>query len=143
IYSVIGGGASSFKFVKEFPQAAEGIIDCNFWYKPQDKRAIELKKRIEAKGLFFTNDIFCTYASVMLLADALENAKSADRAAIIDALEKSSFSDHFLPYGPTKFVNGQNTGAQASLMQVIKGDIKLLAPREYRQAEPIFPLHRA
>ena len=143
IYSVIGGGASSFKFVKEFPQAAEGIIDCNFWYKPQDKRAIELKKRIEAKGLFFTNDIFCTYASVMLLADALENAKSADRAAIIDALEKSSFSDHFLPYGPTKFVNGQNTGAQASLMQVIKGDIKLLAPREYRQAEPIFPLHGA
>ena len=33
---------------------------------------------------------------------------ATDRAAIIDALETSTFSDHFMPYGPTKFVNGQN-----------------------------------
>ncbi len=140
IYSVLGGAASSYKFVKEFPQAANGIIDCNHWFNPKDKRSIDLKKRVEAKNLFYSYEIFLTYTAMRLLADTLERAKSADRAAIISALETSTFSDHFLPYGPTKFVNGQNAGAQPLMTQVLDNDIKVIVPREYRQAEPIFPL---
>ncbi len=139
IYSVLGGAASSYKFLKEFPDAADGIIDCNHWFNPKDKRAVALRKRVEAQGLFFTYEIFNTYVSMMLLADAIARAKSADRAAITDALEKSTFSDHFMPYGPTKFVNGQNQGAQPLMTQVLKGDIRVIAPREYREAEPVFP----
>lgn len=139
IYSVLGGAASSYKFVKEFPDAAEGIIDCNHWFNPKDKRATALRKRVEAKGLFFTYEIFNTYTATMLLADALNRAASSERAAIIDALEKSTFSDHFMPYGPTKFVNGQNTGAQPLMTQVIKDDIRVIVPREYREVEPVFP----
>jgi branched-chain amino acid transport system substrate-binding protein len=141
IYSVLGGAASSYKFLKEFPDAANGIIDCNHWFNPKDKRALELKKRTEAKNLFYSYEVFNTYTAVRLLADAIERAKSPERAAIIDALASSTFSDHFLPYGPTKFENGQNTGAQPLMTQVIKGDIRVIIPREYRQAEPIFPLH--
>ena len=140
IYSVLGGAASSYKFVKEFPQAATGIIDCNHWFNPRDKRAFELKKRVEAKGLFYSYEVFLTYTAMKLLADALERGKSADRAAIISALESSTFSDHFLPYGPTKFVNGQNAGAQPLMTQVLKNDIKVIVPRDFRQAEPIVPL---
>ena len=29
IYSALGGAASSYKFVKEFPDAAKYIMDCN------------------------------------------------------------------------------------------------------------------
>jgi len=140
IYSVLGGAASSYKFLKEFPEAANGIIDCNHWFNPKDKRSLDLKKRAEAKGLFFSYELFMAYTAVRLLADAIERAKSADRAAINDALSNSSFSDHFMPYGPTKFVNGQNTGAQPLMTQVIKGDIRVIVPREYREADPIFPL---
>jgi branched-chain amino acid transport system substrate-binding protein len=140
IYSVLGGAASSYKFVKEFPDAANGIIDCNHWFNPKDKRSAALKKRVEAKGLFFSYEIFNTYTAVMLLADAIERAKSGERAAIIDALEKSTFADHFMPYGPTKFVNGQNTGAQPLMTQVVKNDIKVIVPRDYRETEPVFPL---
>ena len=140
IYSVLGGAASSYKFVKEFPQAADGIIDCNHWFNPKDKRSAELRKRVEAKGLFYTYEIFNTYTAMMLLADAINRAKSADRAAINDALEKSTFSDHFMPYGPTRFVNGQNTGAQPLMTQVAKNDIKVIVPREYREIDPVFPL---
>ncbi|HSB98503.1 MAG TPA: ABC transporter substrate-binding protein [Burkholderiaceae bacterium] len=141
IYSVLGGAASSYKFVKEFPDAANGIIDCNHWFNPKDKRALELKMRTEAKNLFYSYEVFNTYTAVRLLADSIERAKSADRAAITDALASSTFSDHFLPYGPTKFENGQNTGARPLMTQVIKGDIRVIIPREYREAEPIFPLH--
>jgi len=140
IYSVLGGAASSYKFVKEFPDAANGIIDCNHWFNPKDKRAAALRKRVEAKGLFFTYEIFNTYTATMLLADAIHRAKSTDRAAIIAALESSTFSDHFMPYGATKFVNGQNTGAQPLMTQVLKNDIKVIVPREYREAEPLFPM---
>jgi branched-chain amino acid transport system substrate-binding protein len=140
IYSVLGGAASSYKFVKEFPDAANGIIDCNHWFNPKDRRAGERRRRSEAKKLFFTYEIFNTYTAVRLLADALEHAGSADRAAIIDALAKSTFSDHFMPYGPTRFVNGQNTGAQPLMTQVMKGDIRVIVPREYREADPIFPM---
>jgi branched-chain amino acid transport system substrate-binding protein len=140
IYSVLGGAASSYKFVKEFPTAANGIIDCNHWFNPKDKRAAALRKRVEAKGLFFTYEIFNTYTAVRLLADAIDRAKSGDRAAITAALASSTFSDHFLPYGDTKFVNGQNTGAQPLMTQVLGGDIKVIVPRDYREADPIFPL---
>jgi branched-chain amino acid transport system substrate-binding protein len=140
IYSVLGGAASSYKFVKEFPDAADGIIDCNHWFNPRDKRVAELRKRVEAKGLFFTYEVFNTYTAVRLLADAIERAKSGDRAAIIDALEKSAFKDHFMPYGETRFVGGQNTGAMPLMTQVVKGDIKVIVPREYREVDPVFPI---
>ncbi len=139
IYSVLGGAASSYKFVKEFPDAADGIIDCNHWFNPKDPRAQALKKRAEAKNLFFTYELFMAYTATMLLADAIERAKSADRAAIIDALASSTFKNHIMPYSDTKFVNGQNTGAQPLMTQVVKGDIKVIVPREYREVEPVFP----
>ena len=140
IYSVLGGAASSYKFLKEFPDAANGIIDCNHWFNPKDKRSLALKARVEAKGLFFSYELFMAYTAVRLLADAINRAKSADRAAINEALSNSTFSDHFMPYGPTKFVNGQNTGAQPLMTQIIKGDIRVIIPRDYREADPIFPL---
>src|SRR5574343_639944 len=140
IYSVLGGAASSYKFVQEFPDASKGIIDCNHWFNPKDPRAQALKKRAEAQKLYFSYELFMTYTSVMLLADALERAKSSDRAAIIDALEKSTFSNHIMPYGATKFVNGQNQGGRPLMTQVINKDIKVIIPREYREAEPLFPL---
>jgi branched-chain amino acid transport system substrate-binding protein len=140
IYSVLGGAASSYKFVKEFPDAANGIIDCNHWFNPRDKRSMELRKRVEAQGQFFSYEVFMTYTAMTLLADAIERAKSTDRAAIIDALNKSTFSNHIMPYGATQFVNGQNMGAQPLMTQVVKGDIKVIVPRDFREVEPIFPL---
>ena len=140
IYSVLGGAASSYKFLKEFPDAADGIIDCNHWFNPKDKRSAELRKRVEAKGLFFSYEVFMTYTAMRLLADAIERAKSTDRAAITEALASSTFSDHIMPYGPTKFVDGQNQGAQPLMTQVSKGDIRVIIPREYREIEPVFPL---
>ena len=50
IYSVLGGAASSYKFVKDFPEAAKYIMDCNHWYNPKSAKAQELKKKVEDKG---------------------------------------------------------------------------------------------
>jgi branched-chain amino acid transport system substrate-binding protein len=140
IYSVLGGAASQYKFVKDFPQAAAYIMDCNHWYNPHKEAALALRKKTEAKGLYFTYEVFLNYEAVMLLADALERAASTDRAKIIDALTSSEWADHFMPYGPTKFVGGQNTGARAVNLQVQDNDIKVILPPEFANAKPIFPI---
>jgi branched-chain amino acid transport system substrate-binding protein len=140
IYSVLGGAASSYKFVKEFADAANGVLDVNHWFNPKDRRAWALKKRVEAmKDQFFTYEVFLNYQAVHLLADAIERAKSARREDIIAALEKSTWSNHFMPYGPTRFVNGQNQGAQPLMLQVLKNDIRVVLPSTFAETEPVFP----
>ncbi len=140
IYSVLGGAASSYKFVKDFPEAAKYIMDCNHWFNPKNPKALELKKKIEDKGQFFTYELYMNYSAVLLVADALERAGSTDRAKITSALESSTFAGHVMPYGPTKFVNGQNQGAAPLNTQVLDNDIKAILPPEFANAKPVFPM---
>src|SRR5919197_6062321 len=140
IYSVLGGAASSYKFVKEFPEAAQYIMDCNHWFDPRNLKSAALRKKVEDKGDFYTYEVFMNYSCVLLLADALERAASADRAKIIAALESSVFSGHLMPYGPTKFVNGQNQGAAPVNTQVLGNDIQVIFPQTFATAKPVFPM---
>lgn len=140
IYSVLGGAASSYKFVKEFPDAAKYIMDCNHWFNPLSEKAKALKKQVEAKGQFFTYEVYLNYSCVGLIADALERAASVDHSKITEALENSTWSGHVMPYGPTKFVNGQNQGAAPCNTQVQDNDIKVILPKQFANAKPIFPM---
>jgi branched-chain amino acid transport system substrate-binding protein len=142
IYSVLGGAASSYKFVKEFPEAAQYIMDCNHWFDPRNARAQALKKKVEVQGQFFTYEVYLNYSATLLLADAIERAKSSDRGKITEALASSSFAGHVMPYGPTKFVNGQNQGAIPANTQVIDGDIQVILPEAFASAKPVYPLPR-
>jgi branched-chain amino acid transport system substrate-binding protein len=140
IYSVLGGAASSYKFVKEFPDAAQYVMDCNHWFDPRNQKALALKKKVEEAGQFFTYELYLNYSSVMLAADALARAGSVDHDKVIEALGASTFADHFMPYGPTKFVNGQNQGAAPVNTQVISGDIQVIFPATFASAKPVFPI---
>ena len=61
------------------------------------------------------------------------------RGKVIEALASSTFDGHIMPYGPTKFENGQNTGAGPVNTQVQSGDIKVIFPREFADAQAVFP----
>jgi branched-chain amino acid transport system substrate-binding protein len=137
---VLNGAASNYRFVKEFPDAAEHVMDCNHWYDPRKEAALALKKQVEAAGKFFTYNVALNYSGVLLLADALERAASADRKAVVAALASSTFADHIMPYGPTQFVNGQNTGAAPVNTQVQGKDIKVIFPASFADAKPQFPV---
>jgi branched-chain amino acid transport system substrate-binding protein len=83
------------------------------------------------------------YSCILLVADALERAGSAERAKIIASLEISTFSGHVMPYGPTTFVNGQNQGAAPVNTQVLGNDIQVIFPQTFATAKPVFPMPRA
>jgi branched-chain amino acid transport system substrate-binding protein len=140
IYSVLGGAASSYKFVKEFPEAAAYIMDCNHWFDPRNPKAIALKKKVEDRGEYYTYEVFMNYSCILLVADAIERAASSERGKIVAALQSSTFSGHVMPYGPTKFVNGQNQGAAPVNTQVLGNDIQVIFPQTFASAKPVFPI---
>jgi branched-chain amino acid transport system substrate-binding protein len=139
VYAILNGAASNFRFVKEFSDAANLVMDCNHWADPRKPKTAQVKAQAEQGGRFWLYNTPLNYSCVRLLADAIERAGAADRGKITEALAASTFSDHIMPYGPTKFVNGQNQGAAPVNTQVQNGDIKVIFPTEFADAKPVFP----
>ncbi|WP_043832087.1 ABC transporter substrate-binding protein [Muricoccus aerilatus] len=140
VYAVLNGAASNYRFVKEFPDAALGVMDCNHWHDPKNSEAVALKAQVDAAGKFWAYNIPLNYSCVKLVADAVNRAGAADRAKVMAALAASDYSGHIMPYGPTRFVNGQNQGARPVNTQVQDGDIKVIFPAEAADARPVFPI---
>jgi len=141
IYCVLNGAASNFRFVREFPEAANLVMDVNHWADPRKAKTAELRRAVEAQNRFWLYNTPLNYSSVMLVRDALERAGRADRVALIEALAATTgaFDSHIMPYGPTRFVNGQNQSGQAVNTQVIDNDIKVIFPDDYAKSRPVFP----
>ena len=137
-YSILGGGFN-YKFAKEQPDVSQYMMDVNHWYNPKSEKAQALKKRVEAAGKEFTFEVYLAYTVVGLLADALEHAGSADKEKLTAALAASTFKAELMPYGATKFVNGQNEGGRPAVMQANKGDIQVIAPAEFAEVKAVFP----
>jgi branched-chain amino acid transport system substrate-binding protein len=138
MFSVLGGGFN-FKLVKEQPDVAQYMMDFNHWYNPKNAKAAAMRKQVEAKGGLFTFEVYLSYNSIMLYADALQRAGSADKEKAIAALASSTWFPEVMPYGPTKFVNGQNEGGRGALLQASKTDIDVVWPSDFASAKPTFP----
>lgn len=140
-YSVLGGGFN-LRLVKEQPQVAAYMLDFNNWMNSKSPRAAEFRKRVEDAGNTLTFEVPVGYLAIKLLADAFERAASTDREKVIAALETSTFFDSMMPFEPTKFVNGQNQGARAVLLQVQDNDIISVWPDQFALKPPVFPRPR-
>ncbi len=138
MFSLLGGGFN-YKLIKEQPDVAQYMMDFNHWFNPKNAKAQALKKQVEAKGNLFTFEVYLSYNCIMLYADALQRAGSADKDKAIAALASSTWFPEIMPYGPTKFVNGQNEGGKAVLLQASKTDIDVVEPEQFASAKPIFP----
>ncbi len=141
-FSVSGGGFN-LPFARQQPTVAADMIDFNHWYNPRDPRSLVFRKRIEDAGHVFGWEVLFGYFAVKVLADAMERAGSADKAKLTAAMAASTYADHFMPYGPTTFVNGQNTGAHPVCLQIQDADIKCILPAQYADAKPVFPRPKA
>jgi branched-chain amino acid transport system substrate-binding protein len=140
IYAVYGGAASSYRFVSEFPEAAQGIMDCNHWADPKNPTTAKLHEVVAASGKFYAYNTPINYSLVHVFAQALEKAASGDRAKITQVLASAEFDSGVMPYGKTKFDDkGQNVNALTLNTQVQGQDIKVILPADYAEAKPVFP----
>ncbi len=140
IYGILNGAASNYRFVTEFAAASENILDCNHWADPRNPKTAIVRKQAEAMGKVWAYNVMLNYSCVALVADALGRAGSTDRQKLTEALAASTFAGHIMPYGPTKFEGGQNTGAAPVNTQVQNHDIKVIYPDAFADAKPIFPV---
>jgi branched-chain amino acid transport system substrate-binding protein len=140
-YSVLGGGFN-LRLVKEQPQVAAFMLDFNNWMNSKAPRAAEFRRQVEAAGNTLTFEVPVGYLAVKLLADAFERAGSTDKEKVIEALETSTFNDSMMPFDDTRFVNGQNQGARAVLLQVQDNDIISVWPDRFAAKPPVFPRPR-
>ena len=85
MYSVLGGGFN-LKFAKEAPDVAENMMDFNHWYNVKDPRSAAFRKRVEGAGHVLTWEVPFGYFAVKLLADAWQNAGTADKDKTVAAL---------------------------------------------------------
>ena len=139
IFAVLGGAASNIGFARDYPEAADNIIDNNHWFDPKKPLSQAFQKKVEANNWDLTYEVMLNYSAMRLIADAIERAGSTDRAKVIEALAASTFADHLMPYGATKFVDGQNQGAQIVTTQIRNKKIEVIFPKEFASAEAAFP----
>ena len=69
-----------------------------------------------------------------------ERRLRAEHVIVRALVEASTFAGHVMPYGPTKFVNGQNQGAAPVNTQVLGNDIQVIFPASFASAKPVFPM---
>lgn len=138
-----GNGAYSHpKFVKELGDLTENVMDGNYQanlLSPRTRSAYANYQK-DYNAPMGTSTVFA-YQAVYVVADALERAKSENREALREALAQTNLAEHILPQGPIVFgPNGQNTNAAATMMQIQKGEIKVVWPKAFAQAAPVFPV---
>lgn len=106
--------------------------------------AAKLSERFQAKfGVPMNGHAAETYMSTMVLADALERAKSADRKKLRDALAQTNMcgARNILPYDCVKFdPSGQSPQGRLVMLQVQKGKFVSVWPPEVAAATPVYPV---
>jgi len=143
IIGCANGAYSNAAMVKELGRLAEYIMDGNYSHNPRSSLARRVMAEYNKKytKVVFQSHVAPTYDAALVLIDALERAGTTDPVKLRDAIAKTSLKEHVMPGGPIEFDStGQNSNALATLQQVQKREVKLVLPKEYSNAEPVYPI---
>jgi len=142
IVGVANGCYSNPVFIKELGKVAEAIMDGNYWHNPTSPFAREVIKQYEARfNAPFQSHTVWGYNAALVLIDALERAGSTDPGKLRDAIAKTSLKRHIAPGDAIVFnEQGQNVNATVTMQQIQQGQIRVVLPKAYADAEPIFPI---
>ena len=142
IIGVANGCYSNPTFIKELGKVAEAIMDGNYWHNPTSTFARDVIKQYEARfNAPFQSHTVWGYNAALVLIDALERAASTDPAKLRDAIAKTNLKQHIASGDAIVFnEQGQNINATVTMQQIQKGQIRVVLPKAYADAEPIFPI---
>ena len=135
------------EFVKDMDKLAYYVLDNVPWVNPKSRKFQEANARFEKlyPGKYLDTNSGYAYTGVLVIADALERAKSTDPEALREALRKTNFKDHPMVGGPVIFdEKGDNINAATAMVQVLPDPnmddrVKVVLPKEAAQAPYVFP----
>ncbi|HXF56551.1 MAG TPA: amino acid ABC transporter substrate-binding protein [Actinomycetota bacterium] len=121
--------------------AAEGIFSAISWFAEaetfQNKEFVA--KYVEMFGgtpADIPEDAANAFTVGQVLQQAVENIQSIDNAALIEELHRATFDT---VVGPLSFDEAGRPRGEFLLLQWQKGDLVIVSPDEFAQAEPIWP----
>ena len=118
----------------------EGVMGAGAWNpKVPYKGAKEFWDRMTAfsgpGGTDWYGNSFC-YSTVQVMEQAIEKAGTLDRKKIRDVIASETFDTVI---GPVRFENQFNVQSPGEVGQWQKGEFEVVAAKEKRTAEPIYP----
>ena len=142
VYGVAQGTYDVPQFVEDAGDLAQCFYDSNYHWDASNPEALEVRERFaEEYGEEMRTAAVLSYQAMQIIAAAIEEAGSAEPAAIRDAISGITYEEHILPYeGPIEFdETGENVVASPVVMQVQDGAIYQVWPQELAEREPIMP----
>jgi branched-chain amino acid transport system substrate-binding protein len=142
---IFTGGAAGFalsEFAKEAGEAAEYLVTADLWAPDVKYPGVkEFVEKFRAKFGEPTYHAVQAYASVYVLVDVLERAKSLNKEDLIAALKETNL---MTPFGPVKFEDFENFTNQNKVptlaRQVKGGKLVTVWPKEIAVEGYVYPL---
>jgi len=130
-------------FIRTLGKYSEFCVSNVPWTNPRSKMTQTLEKRHEErfKGADADLNVGFSFEAALVAADAYGRAKSADPAALMDAIKKTNIAEHVMTGGPIQFdEKGQNVNIRAAAVQNLKRKPTVVLPEQFSAAKPVFPV---
>jgi branched-chain amino acid transport system substrate-binding protein len=136
-------GMYQTQFMKVLGKYADYAITNIPWIDPKQHMAhllaAEWKKAYP--GDILVLDYGFTFEGFLVVGDAYKRAGSAKPQAMVEALKATNIKDRVMIGGPITFdAKGQNVNLPSGVVQVLKGEPRVVLPTEYAEAKPVFPV---
>lgn len=142
LYGIANGGFDDERFPASAGSAGNKILSANYHFDASSAAVKDVRQRFQNKyGQPMQTAAMLSYEAVKVIAQALENGKSADRKKLRDAISKVSIDKPLLAFaGPIAFDDkGQNTNAQPIVMQIQGGKVEQVFPSKFKTVDLLWP----
>jgi len=131
------------EFLRDMKALADFVMDNVPWVNPIGKMYKEVNAAFSKKfpGKYIDTNSGYAYLGVLVIADALERAKSTKPDDIVAALKKTYFKQDLMVGLAVAFdERGDNINADTAMIQIIGQSIKVVLPEKAAEAKYIYPM---
>jgi branched-chain amino acid transport system substrate-binding protein len=145
LMGIIGPGSPGLyepEFTRDMKALSEYVMDNVPWVNPQGKMFKEVNARFGKlyPGKYIDTNSGYAYLAVIVAADAIERAKSTKAEDIVAALRKTYLKQDLMVGGAVTFnPQGDNINADAAMIQVLGGNVKVVLPVKASEDKYVFP----
>ncbi|MDP2968940.1 MAG: ABC transporter substrate-binding protein [Deltaproteobacteria bacterium] len=131
------------EFIRDMKALGDYVMDNVPWVNPAGKMYKEGNARFAQKypGKYLDTNSGYAYLGVMVIADALERAKSTKADDIVAALKKTYLKQDLMVGLAVSFdERGDNVNADTAMIQILGGSIKVVLPDKAAETKYVHPM---
>jgi len=136
-------GTYEAQFYKALGKYSDFIIANIPWINPTTSMSRELMERFATAYPDDTIELNVgfSFEAVLIAADAMKRAGSAEPSALAEALRKTDIAQHVMIGDPIRFDGkGQNTGIKSAALQNLNRKPTVVLPEAAAEAAPVLPM---